>query len=98
MAPNSFILEDVTGAGKTEAALILAHRLMAAGKRRDSYFGLPTMATANAMFEHGEHTAGAVYPARTPSSLILAHSARRFNGSFQSVNMVGHSFWYGRTR
>ncbi len=27
--PQLFILEDVTGAGKTEAALILAHRLMA---------------------------------------------------------------------
>lgn len=44
-----FILEDVTGAGKTEAALILAHRLMAAGKAKGIYFGLPTMATANAM-------------------------------------------------
>ncbi len=30
--PQLFILEDVTGAGKTEAALILAHRLIAAGK------------------------------------------------------------------
>ncbi len=46
-----FILEDVTGAGKTKAALILAHRLMAAGKAQGLYFGLPTMATANAMFE-----------------------------------------------
>ncbi|HAJ9815529.1 TPA: hypothetical protein H1J78_005255, partial [Salmonella enterica] len=33
------------------AALILAHRLMAAGKAQGLYFGLPTMATANAMFE-----------------------------------------------
>ncbi|ABX19973.1 hypothetical protein SARI_00019 [Salmonella enterica subsp. arizonae serovar 62:z4,z23:-] len=39
-----FILEDVTGAGKTEAALILVHRLMAAGKAQGLYFGLPTMA------------------------------------------------------
>jgi CRISPR/Cas system-associated endonuclease/helicase Cas3 len=30
--PQLFILEDVTGAGKTEAALILTHRLMSAGK------------------------------------------------------------------
>lgn len=30
--PQLFILEDVTGAGKTEAALITAHRLIAAGK------------------------------------------------------------------
>ncbi len=37
MAPN-FYSEDVTGAGKTEAALILAHRLMAAGKAQGLYF------------------------------------------------------------
>ncbi len=46
-----FILEDVTGAGKTEAALILAHRLMAAGNAQGLFFGLPTMATANAMYD-----------------------------------------------
>ncbi len=49
--PQLFILEDVTGAGKTEAALILTHRLMATGKAQGLYFGLPTMATANAMFD-----------------------------------------------
>ncbi|MDW3537966.1 CRISPR-associated helicase/endonuclease Cas3, partial [Escherichia coli] len=49
--PQLFILEDVTGAGKTEAALILAHRLMAAGKAQGLFFGLPTMATANAMYD-----------------------------------------------
>lgn len=49
--PQLFILEDVTGAGKTEAALILAHRLIAAGKAQGLFFGLPTMATANAMYD-----------------------------------------------
>ncbi|EAA1561083.1 hypothetical protein DMC29_11035 [Shigella flexneri] len=49
--PQLFILEDVTGAGKTEAALILAHRLMAAGNAQGLFFGLPTMATANAMYD-----------------------------------------------
>ncbi|MBI0324518.1 hypothetical protein JAO23_19925, partial [Escherichia coli] len=38
--PQLFILEDVTGAGKTEAALILAHRLIAAGKAQGLFFGL----------------------------------------------------------
>ena len=41
--PQLFILEDVTGAGKTEAALILAHRLMAAGKAQGLFFGLPPL-------------------------------------------------------
>jgi CRISPR-associated endonuclease/helicase Cas3 len=44
------LLEDVTGAGKTEAAMMLAHRLMAGGCGDGLFVGLPTMATANAMF------------------------------------------------
>lgn len=88
-----FILEDVTGAGKTEAALILAHRLMAAGKAQGLYFGLPTMATANAMFERMANTWLALYQPDSRPSLILAHSARRlmdrFNQSIWSVTLSG---------
>lgn len=47
--PRLFVLEDLTGSGKTEAALVLANRLMAAGRGDGLYFALPTMATANAM-------------------------------------------------
>lgn len=47
--PRLFVLEDLTGSGKTEAALLLAHRLMADGRGDGLYFALPTMATANAM-------------------------------------------------
>ena len=49
--PQLFIIEDVTGAGKTEAALMLASRLLCAGRASGLYFALPTMATANAMYE-----------------------------------------------
>jgi len=49
--PQLFIIEDTTGSGKTEAALLLAARLMARGKAEGLYFALPTTATANAM--HG---------------------------------------------
>jgi CRISPR-associated endonuclease/helicase Cas3 len=45
------ILEDITGSGKTEAALTVAHRLMAAGFADGIFMALPTMATANVMFE-----------------------------------------------
>lgn len=71
-----FILEDVTGAGKTEAALILTHRLMAAGKAQGLYFGLPTMATANAMFDRLAACWLALYQPDSRPSLVLAHSAR----------------------
>lgn len=48
--PQIFLLEDVTGAGKTEAAMLLAYRLMAQGAAQGFFIGLPTMATANAMY------------------------------------------------
>lgn len=49
--PQLFIIEDTTGSGKTESALLLAGRLMAKGCAEGIYLALPTMATANAM--HG---------------------------------------------
>ncbi|MGC0623667.1 CRISPR-associated helicase Cas3', partial [Escherichia coli] len=91
--PQLFILEDVTGAGKTEAALILAHRLMAAGKAQGLFFGLPTMATANAMYDRLVKTWLAFYSPQSRPSLVLAHSARtlmdRFNESLWSGDLVG---------
>lgn len=88
-----FILEDVTGAGKTEAALITAHRLMAAGKAQGLYFGLPTMATANAMFERMANSWLALYQPDSRPSPVLAHSARhlmdRFNQSIWSASLSG---------
>ncbi|HAT8012516.1 CRISPR-associated helicase/endonuclease Cas3 [Citrobacter rodentium] len=88
-----FILEDVTGAGKTEAALILTHRLMAAGKAKGLFFGLPTMATANAMFDRLAQSWQALYQPGSRPSLVLAHSARglmdRFNQSIWSADLIG---------
>lgn len=88
-----FILEDVTGAGKTEAALILTHRLMAAGKAKGLYFGLPTMATANAMFDRLAQTWLSLYQPDSRPSLVLAHSARglmdKFNQSLWSGDLSG---------
>ncbi len=55
--PQLFLLEDVTGAGKTEAALILSQRLMQNGLAHGLYFALPSMATANQMYQR----VGSVY-------------------------------------
>ena len=82
--PQLFILEDVTGAGKTEAALILAQRLMAKGQAHGVYFGLPTMATANAMYERlGEHSYRRLFRADQQPSLVLAHGAARLSDAFR---------------
>ena len=82
--PQLFILEDVTGAGKTEAALILAARLMAADQAQGLYIGLPTMATANAMYDRMRTVYGRLYQSgQSRPSLILSHSARHLSESFQ---------------
>lgn len=83
LAPALYVIEDSTGAGKTEAALMLAHRLMSAGLVAGFYVALPTMATSDGMFSR----LAAVYrrmfdPAARPS-LALAHGARQLHSAFQ---------------
>ncbi len=82
--PQLFVLEELTGGGKTEAALTLAARLMATGCGRGVYFALPTMATADAMFDRIEkkpkgadqETWKRFFVSADPS-LVLAHSAAK---------------------
>ncbi|EJV4615072.1 CRISPR-associated helicase Cas3' [Salmonella enterica] len=77
------VLEDVTGAGKTEAALILTHRLMSANKGHGLYVGLPTMATANAMYQRLASAYHALFTDEFRPSLILAHGGREMSDSFR---------------
>lgn len=69
--PMLAIIEDETGAGKTEAAMILADRMMRASKGRGLYFALPTMATSDAMFGRLGDVTGNLFDGRP--SLALAH-------------------------
>jgi CRISPR-associated endonuclease/helicase Cas3 len=81
-----FILEDVTGAGKTEAAMVLVHRLMASGLANGLYVGLPTMATANAMYQRMAKSYRSLYAEHELPSLVLAHGATRLSEAFnQSI-------------
>jgi CRISPR-associated endonuclease/helicase Cas3 len=81
--PQLFLLEDVTGAGKTEAALILTHRLMASGRARGLYFGLPTMATSNQMYRRVGEVYRRFFLPDTAPSLVLAHGARNLVEDFR---------------
>jgi len=81
--PQLFILEDVTGAGKTEAALILTHRLLSAGLADGLYVALPTMATANAMYQRLGEVYRRFYETSDLPSLILAHGARELSNAFR---------------
>ncbi|MBI4676647.1 MAG: CRISPR-associated helicase Cas3' [Elusimicrobia bacterium] len=80
--PQLFILEDAAGSGKTEAALVLAHRLMAAGMAEGLFVALPSMATANAMYDRLSSAYLRLFDGDGPVSLVLAHSARHLHARF----------------
>ena len=85
--PQLFIVEEATGSGKTETALVLAHRLMAQGLGEGIYFGLPTMATANAMYDRMGKAYGQLFSRDSHPSLVLAHSGSKFSEKFrQSID------------
>ncbi len=82
--PQLHILEDVTGAGKTEAAFILLARMMAANQAQGAYIALPTMATANAMYSRTASVYRKLYRQdQTTPSLVLAHGGRDLDRDFQ---------------
>lgn len=70
-APQIYLLEDVTGAGKTEAAMMLAYRLMTQGSAAGFFIGLPTMATANAMYQRVAQVYRKLFAGN--ANLTLAH-------------------------
>lgn len=88
--PFLCILEDVTGAGKTEAAQMLVHRLMAAGRASGAYWAMPTQATANAMYKRQADVLDALYDApERPPSLVLAHGQQRLHKRFRATVLDG---------
>jgi len=81
--PVLAVIEDETGAGKTEAALLLARRMLMAGKGKGLFFGLPTMATSDAMFGRLRRSIGRLFEG-TPS-LALAHGRAHLSRDFRSI-------------
>ncbi|ABB37666.1 metal dependent phosphohydrolase [Oleidesulfovibrio alaskensis G20] len=88
--PQLHIFEDMTGGGKTEAALLCAHGLMTMSEADGFYIALPTMATANGMYARLAQSYRALFGSDkdsaqdSPISLILAHGARNLSDLFMS--------------
>ena len=81
------LLEDVTGAGKTEAALILAYRMIKAGCGIGFFIALPTMATANAMYVRIAGVYRELFAEH--ASLMLAHAQRKLVETFAGSILPG---------
>ena len=88
--PALFVVEDETGSGKTEAAMMLAHRLMAEGRADGLYVALPTMATANAMFDRLADALGSLFAAGKKPSMALAHGSRELHPRFRAAMPARH--------
>jgi len=80
-----YILEDATGAGKTEAAMTLVHRLMQTTGASGVYVGLPSMATANAMYSRMVGVYRSLFSESSSPSLVLSHGARHLSEDFQQA-------------
>jgi CRISPR-associated endonuclease/helicase Cas3 len=85
--PVLAIVEDATGAGKTEAAQMFVHRLLADGRASGAYWAMPTQATANAMYERQAGMLRALFArdARAIPSLVLAHAGARLHDGFRAT-------------
>jgi len=83
--PMLAVIEDETGAGKTEAGLILAQRMLRAGKGRGLYVALPTMATSDAMFTRASEVVGRLFT--TPPTLSLAHGRAGLSEGFRDLTL-----------
>ena len=82
--PVLALIEDATGSGKTESALIMAHRLMSAGHARGLFFALPTMATADAMFGRMVNAVSRLFDGSAPS-VSLSHGRAGLNTRFREL-------------
>jgi CRISPR-associated endonuclease/helicase Cas3 len=91
--PQLFVIEDQTGSGKTEAALALAGRLIAAGRAEGLFVALPTMATANAMYARYAGREPPLYKrlfaAGAEPSIVLAHSRRDL--ALRGIGLTGRA-------
>lgn len=93
--PQLFIIEEPTGAGKTEAGTVLAHRIMKNTDGKRIYYGLPTMATSNSLYRRLADAYDKLFErAVSKPSLILAHATSRMSADFrQSLNWKPDSDW-----
>lgn len=94
--PGMLIIEDSTGGGKTEAALMAAEVLAARSARAGVLFALPTQATTDAMFSRElswlESLEEAYAPDGAPSTFAvqLIHGRARLNKQASRLRRRGY--------
>ena len=83
--PALALIKDATGSSKTEAALVLAHRMSASARARRLFFALPAIAAANAMLARVNAAIGRLFAGGF--SLALAPGQAWPNKSFRQKDV-----------
>lgn len=86
-SPFLMIIEAPTGCGKTEAALVIADRIIAADKLRGFYIAMPTQATSNQMFDRAIKFLSKRFPNQTDINVQLVHGNSIINENFQNLRL-----------
>ncbi len=86
--PGIFILEAQMGIGKTEAALGAAEVIASKCNSKGVFFGLPTQATANGLYDRLYEWAEEVSE-ETSSAIRLAHGGADYNEEYQQQVIQG---------
>lgn len=87
------VVEAPTGEGKTEAALLLAHRLATSGGSRGFYVALPTVATSNQMYGRVDKALGLFrsrHGGEHSPTLMLVNGQAEFSEEFAKALARGH--------
>lgn len=84
--PSMIIVEAPMGIGKTEIALTAVEQLAAKTGINGLFFGLPTQATANAMFDRVDNWLGNIAKEQSENlSIKLMHGKAQFNQKYHNI-------------
>ncbi len=89
--PGIFVLEAQMGVGKTETALGAAEVLASRKEAGGIFYGLPTQATSNGLFER-LYKWGAKASEGTSNTIQLVHSSAEFNEDYHQLVMKGKAY------
>lgn len=89
--PGIFILEAQMGIGKTEAALGAAEVIASKCNSKGLFFGLPTQATCNGLYDRLYEWASSVSD-ETVNAIRLAHGGANYNKNYQQQVIQGKTY------
>lgn len=84
--PGIIVIESTTGSGKTEISLTAAQQVAFSAGENGLFFGLPTQATSNAMFDRVDYWLKNIAQNQNGNLILkLMHGKAQFNETYHSL-------------